>query len=66
MPAQSKPSTAAKAPAKKRTNTTNTKPRSRKPARQAIAERAYFIHLEEGSSDDVANWLRAEQELKAA
>lgn len=28
-----------------------------------IAERAYFIHLEEGGSDELANWLRAEREL---
>jgi hypothetical protein len=30
-----------------------------------IAERAYYIHLDEGG-DEVANWLRAEQELIAA
>lgn len=66
MPAPStKPST-AKAPAKKRSTTSKAKPRKRKPAHAAIAERAYFIHLEDGSSDDLANWLRAEQELKAA
>ncbi len=33
------------------------------PDRSAIAERAYFIHLEEGSSDQLANWVRAEREL---
>jgi hypothetical protein len=32
----------------------------------AIAERAYFIHLDEGSHDEFANWLRAERELSAA
>lgn len=26
---------------------------------EEIAERAYFIHLEQGSSDELANWLRA-------
>jgi hypothetical protein len=31
-----------------------------------IAERAYFIHLDEGSHDEFANWLRAERELAAA
>ena len=36
------------------------------PAHNAIAERAYFIHLEEGSVDEVANWLRAERELTTA
>lgn len=30
-----------------------------------IAERAYYIHLDEGG-DEVSNWLRAEQELIAA
>ena len=29
-----------------------------------VAERAYYIHLEEGG-DPTANWLRAEQELVA-
>lgn len=38
----------------------------RRPDHAQIAERAYFIHLEEGSSDEVANWLRAERELAAA
>lgn len=33
---------------------------------EEIARRAYFIFLEEGQSDDVANWLRAERELIAA
>lgn len=65
MPAQPKPST-VKAPAKKRTTTPKARSRSRKPPHDAIAERAYFIHLEEGTSDEVANWLRAEQELRAA
>ena len=40
--------------------------RSRKPSHGEIAERAYFIHLEDGGSDRVANWLRAERELAAA
>ena len=65
MPAQPKSST-AKAPAKKRTPTSKSRAKSRKPPHDAIAERAYFIHLQEGTSDEVANWLRAERELMAA
>jgi hypothetical protein len=53
--------------ATKRTATAR-KPRSRrrKPGQNEIAERAYFIHLDEGGHDEVANWLRAERELAAA
>jgi Protein of unknown function (DUF2934) len=36
------------------------------PGHDEIAERAYFIHLEQGSSDELASWLRAERERKAA
>ena len=36
------------------------------PGHGRIAERAYFIHLEDGESDQLANWLRAERELAAA
>ena len=45
-----------------------TKPTTKRtqPAHSAIAERAYFIHLEEGTCDQVGNWLRAERELLAA
>ena len=38
----------------------------RKPNHGEIAERAYFIHREDGESDQLANWLRAERELAAA
>ena len=38
----------------------------RKPSHGEIAERAYFIHLKDGESDQLANWLRAERELPAA
>jgi hypothetical protein len=65
MPAQTKSST-AKAPAKKRTTAPKSRTRRRKPAHAVIAERAYFIHLEDGTSDELANWLRAERELMAA
>jgi hypothetical protein len=37
------------------------------PTQQEIATRAYFIALEHGfSSDPVANWLQAEQQLREA
>ena len=38
----------------------------RPPTHAEISERAYFIHLEEGGSDELGNWLRAESELAAA
>ncbi len=40
--------------------------RPRKPSHDEIAERAYFIYVEEGGSDHVENWLRAEWELTTA
>ena len=40
--------------------------RRRKPRHGEIAQRAYFIHLQDGESDPLANWLRAERELAAA
>ena len=40
--------------------------RRRKPTHSEISERAYFIYLEEGASDEFGNWLRAERELAAA
>lgn len=60
-----KPAASAKAavkPAPTRPRVT----RRRAPAHDVIAERAYFIHIEEGTEDEVENWLRAERELKAA
>ena len=36
------------------------------PSHEQIAERAYFIHLQESGSDELGNWLRAERELTAA
>jgi hypothetical protein len=57
----------------KTTSATTRRPASRRrsakqsrPDHSQIAERAYFIHLEEGSSDELANWLRAERELTPA
>ena len=52
--------------ASKRGRATRPRTRRRKPGHEEIAERAYFIHLEEGSSDQLANWLRAERELGPA
>jgi len=40
--------------------------RPRKPSHEEIAERAYFIYLEEGECDELENWLRAEGELTTA
>ena len=57
---EAKPATTKRAPsARKRTATPAAKPRARRrkptsPTYDQIAERAYFIHLEEGSSDEVA------------
>jgi hypothetical protein len=39
--------------------------RRRTPSHHEIAERAYFIHLDDGEGDQTANWLRAERELAA-
>lgn len=55
---------ATKSP-RKRTITSRAKRRARKPKHVAIAERAYYIHLEEGGNE-LSNWLRAERELTAA
>jgi len=38
----------------------------RPPSYDEICERAYFISLEQGGGDEVANWLRAERELTTA
>jgi len=39
---------------------------TRSPSYDEISERAYFISLQEGGGEDVANWLRAERELATA
>ncbi|MBV8429601.1 MAG: DUF2934 domain-containing protein [Solirubrobacterales bacterium] len=74
MPAKSTKSTGPAKPsrpaARKRTAAPRRGTRSgagqRRPEHSQIAERAYFIHLEEGHSDELANWLRAERELMVA
>ena len=57
-------------PVRRRTRTAKPKPirasERHQPSHAEICERAYFIHLERGTSDELANWLRAEQELAAA
>ncbi len=53
-------------PAAKRTRSTKRKIALSTPSHGEIAERAYFIHLEAGGSDQLANWLQAERELTAA
>lgn len=59
-------STKAPKPATARVTSPRRKTRRRAPTQREIAERAYFIHLEQGGCDEVANWLRAERELTAA
>lgn len=67
-----KPTKATATPAKpakravKRTRSTKRKIALSTPSYGEIAERAYFIHLEAGGSDQLANWLQAERELTAA
>jgi hypothetical protein len=60
-----KPTKSAK-PADKPTASRKRMTRRRKPSHDEIAERAYFIHLEEGGRDQLGNWLRAEDELTTA
>lgn len=53
-------------PAVRRIRARKPKAEPRHPSHGEIAERAYFLHLEESSSDPLGNWLRAEAELTAA
>jgi hypothetical protein len=53
-------------PASKRISVRKPRTRRRKPSHDEISTRAYFIHLEEGLTDEVGNWLRAERELTSA
>jgi hypothetical protein len=53
-------------PTVRRTRSRKPKVQPHMPSYNEIAERAYFIHLEETSSDQLGNWLRAEAELAAA
>ena len=53
-------------PDNERARSRKPKTKPRQPTPDEIAERAYLIHLEEGVSDELANWLRAERELTTA
>ncbi len=53
-------------PTPKRATLRKPRTRRRKPTHDQISVRAYFIALETPGSDELGNWLRAEQELKAA
>jgi hypothetical protein len=53
-------------PALRRSRSRKPKTEPRQPTHGEIAERAYFIHLEEAVTDELGNWLRAEAELTAA
>jgi Protein of unknown function (DUF2934) len=53
-------------PTARRTRARKPKAAQRQPTQSEIAERAYFLHLEVGGSDQLENWLRAEAELTAA
>lgn len=59
-----KSATTRRKPATTRRRTAATTVRT--PDHTAISERAYYIHLEQGGSDELANWLRAERELTPA
>jgi hypothetical protein len=49
-----------------RATTRKSKAKPSTPDHHAIAERAYYIHLEGNSLDELGNWLRAERELMVA
>jgi Protein of unknown function (DUF2934) len=64
MSPEKRPS-AKKTTTRKTTSATTRRTRKRPvPTADQIAERAYFIHLDEGG-DPFGNWLRAERELTA-
>jgi Protein of unknown function (DUF2934) len=62
--ATAKPAKPAK-PTAERTRPTKRETALPTPDRGEIAQRAYFIHLDAGESDQLANWLQAERELTA-
>jgi Protein of unknown function (DUF2934) len=61
-----KPAAEPAKPAAKRIRSTKRKTALPTPDHGEIAQRAYFIHLDAGGSDQLANWLQAERELTAA
>jgi len=67
MPRKATEAAATKKTAAKKATTTRRTKKATEPivlSWEHVAERAYYIHLEEGG-DPTANWLRAEQELVA-
>jgi hypothetical protein len=67
MPRKATEAAATKKPAAKKATTTRRTKKATEPivlTWEHVAERAYYIHLEEGG-DAHENWLRAEQELVA-
>ena len=69
MPATKTTTSADKRTEPARKRATTAKPRTarrRKPSHAEISERAYFISLQDGGTDEFGNWLRAERELTAA
>jgi hypothetical protein len=67
MPRKATEAAATKKPAAKKATTTRRTRKASEPivlSWEHVAERAYYIHLEEGG-DATDNWLRAERELVA-
>jgi hypothetical protein len=56
----------AKRAASKPTSSRKPKTTRRQLDQGEISKRAYFIHIEEGGSDQLGNWLRAERQLMTA
>jgi len=52
--------------AARRLTSRRAKTEPRRPTHSEIAERAYYLSLEQGGADELGNWLRAERELAAA
>ena len=68
MPRKATEAAATTKPAAKKVTTTRRTKKATEPivlTWEHVAERAYYIHLEEGG-DATDNWLRAERELVAA
>ena len=53
-------------PVARRVRTTKSNAKQTQPTHADIAERAYFIYLQDGGCDELENWVRAERELTAA
>ncbi|HEU5371767.1 MAG TPA: DUF2934 domain-containing protein [Gaiellaceae bacterium] len=67
MPRKATEAAATTKPAAKKVTTTRRTKKATEPivlTWEHVAERAYYIHLEEGG-DPTENWLRAERELVA-